>query len=156
VGVDNYEPGNNWVHDDKTGFKIRARDAVKEWTGLVTHRDRVEQRHPQEYVRTRRDKQSVSDPRPQPVATYIGPLKTALAAAADPGTATLEVENSSRFEPADRVEVLQKDGSVLRTIVLSVPDSTHIILNAPLTWFAEVGALITNYTALSSSDVTLG
>lgn len=59
--------------DDRTGFKVRASDTRKEWTGAIVHRDEWEPRHPQDFVRPRRDEQRVPDPRPDPEPVFQYP-----------------------------------------------------------------------------------
>lgn len=54
-----YIPGDHWVTCDRCGFHIRASDAMETWDGLIVCPEDWEPRHPQDFVRTRADKQSV-------------------------------------------------------------------------------------------------
>lgn len=50
--------------DDRTGFTEWSGDTVKEWTGAIVHRSKYEARHPQDFIRARREHFRVHDPRP--------------------------------------------------------------------------------------------
>jgi len=52
---DNYIPGDNWIICERTGFKIRASDAMREWNGAIVRKQSYEPRHPQDFVRGRKD-----------------------------------------------------------------------------------------------------
>ncbi len=62
---DTYIPGDHWVICDLSGFKVRSSDTVKQWNGLRVKREFYEPRNPQDFVRGRRDVQTVPDPRPE-------------------------------------------------------------------------------------------
>lgn len=66
-----YRPGDPWVICDRTGFKVRMSETVKEWTGLRVRREDWEPRHPQDFVRGRKDVQAVQDPRPEAPNDFI-------------------------------------------------------------------------------------
>ena len=68
-----YKSGDYWVIDDISGFKIRSSDAVKQWDGLLVHRDHADIRNPQDFVRGRKDRQTVPDARPELADVFIGP-----------------------------------------------------------------------------------
>lgn len=69
----NYRPGDFWRIDDRSGKKVRSSETVKQWDGLIVHRDEYEDRHPQDFVRGRTDHQNVPDPRPEPEGRTVGP-----------------------------------------------------------------------------------
>lgn len=52
---------------------LLARDTMQEWTGQYVGKHEWEARHPQDFVRGRRDDQSVPDPRPEPPEAWSGP-----------------------------------------------------------------------------------
>lgn len=68
-----YVPGEHNVIDDRTGFKIKSRDARKEWNGFVVRQRSYEERHPQDFVRARRDNQAVQNPRSEPADDFLTP-----------------------------------------------------------------------------------
>lgn len=53
----------HWVICDRTGFKVPYSDTVKEWNGLRVRKRSYESRHPQDFVKGRKDVQTVPDPR---------------------------------------------------------------------------------------------
>lgn len=54
-----YKKGDWLVICDRDGFKYKASEMRKEWNGLIVHKNNFETRHPQEFVRGRKDDQSV-------------------------------------------------------------------------------------------------
>jgi hypothetical protein len=59
---------------DRCGRKYKAEETTLEWTGLrVCKRKCYEPRHPQEFLKGRKDDPSVRDARPDPVAGRCGP-----------------------------------------------------------------------------------
>ena len=56
----------------RSGFKYPLEELVKEWTGLLVHRNRVDQRHPQEFIRGVKDDQTVRNPSPEAEDTFLG------------------------------------------------------------------------------------
>lgn len=63
---DTYRRGGFWRIDERTGFRERGYDTQKEWTGTIVAKEDFEPRHPQDFVRGRRDNMAVPDPRPEP------------------------------------------------------------------------------------------
>lgn len=61
--------GNHYVIDDRTGFKVWASDTSVEWTGLRV-RDK-DQRHSQDFVRGRADRQRVPFGRPAATPIFV-------------------------------------------------------------------------------------
>ncbi len=55
---------------DRSGFKVKKSTTRKEWNGLIVRDKDWEERHPQDYVRGREDRQSVPEPRPE-AANYF-------------------------------------------------------------------------------------
>ena len=60
-----YRSGDHLVVCDRSGRTVYASETRKEWNGLRVHKDYWEPRHPQEFVRGRRDDQLVRDARPE-------------------------------------------------------------------------------------------
>lgn len=56
---------------DQCGFKKKASDTTKQWDGLIVCRDCADPRHPQDFVRGRRDRQTVPDPRPSAAPVFV-------------------------------------------------------------------------------------
>lgn len=92
--------GDWLVVDDITGFTIYASESVKLWDGRITHVSNFETRHPQEFIKARRDPKPVPFVRTEPLAvlassyssfigqtdipTPIGPATHIFVSAADP------------------------------------------------------------------------
>lgn len=74
--------GDYLVVDDRTGFTQWRSDCVKEWNGAIVHRSVAESRHPQDFLRARRENFGVRDARPARDIndeTFVGPLITEIA-----------------------------------------------------------------------------
>ena len=68
MGGTYYLEGAHNVICDRTGFKIKSNTAQKEWTNSLVRSKSFENRNEQDFLRSRVDDQSVSDPRSEPVA----------------------------------------------------------------------------------------
>lgn len=68
---DLYRHGDWRVTCQRCGRKRYASDTVKEWTGLIVCREHADIRHPQDFVRGRRDQQNVAFARPVPVYEFV-------------------------------------------------------------------------------------
>jgi hypothetical protein len=67
-----YLPGDHWKICDQCGFKKRKSQTRKMWNGLIVCRDTCfETRHPQDFVKARKDKQIVKDARPRQTEKFI-------------------------------------------------------------------------------------
>lgn len=71
AGSDTYTPGDYYCLCDRCGFKIRRSDAKKTWDNLIVCPNDFEERHPQDFVRGRKDKIYVDDPRPEPEDVFL-------------------------------------------------------------------------------------
>lgn len=58
---------------DVCGFDYYSFETRKRWDGLIVCDADFESRHSQDYVRGRKDRQNVPDPRPEPAPVYAGP-----------------------------------------------------------------------------------
>ena len=79
-----HRSGDHKVIDDRTGFVEWAGDCVKEWNGGLVHRRRFEARHPQDFIRVRREDFHIKDARPERAIAderSVGPLIAEAAAA---------------------------------------------------------------------------
>ena len=141
--------GDFWRICDRTGFRVPASQTVREWNGLIVRSGVSEARHPQDFVRAKRENMRVPDPRPPPVDAYIGTLRTEITTVALPGALTIEVLHTERFIAGDRIGLPLTSGDMYRAVVQEVTDTTHLLLTAPLPDGAPVGSIVTNYTAVS-------
>jgi hypothetical protein len=144
-----YRRGDHWLIDDRTGFAIRRSEARKEYTGAIVHKDDFETRHPQEFIKGRRDRQAVKDPRPEPADQFQGLLTTQTTEAANAGDTQLSVDSTARFALGDDVGVFLANGELHRTTLQSVDSAATMTLVEPLPWAADEGARVLNYSAVS-------
>ena len=68
---DTYIPGDYYLICAHSGFKIRRSEARKTWDGLLVHRRFWDPRHPLDTIRSKRDKQTVADPRPEQADRFL-------------------------------------------------------------------------------------
>lgn len=68
-----FREGDFYRISDITGRKILASKTRRQWDGLIVGEDEWSERHPQDVVRTRADRQMVEDPRPRPTDVFVLP-----------------------------------------------------------------------------------
>lgn len=74
--------GEHLVVCDRSGFTVWSGDTVREWNGLRVYKGFAEARHPQDFLRSRREDFRVPDARPARAIedeTFVGPLITTIA-----------------------------------------------------------------------------
>jgi len=72
--ADLYRSGDHYVLCDVCGFKKRASETRMRWDNLRVCKADWEARHPQDFIKPRRDRQAVPNPRPEPQDSFLGPL----------------------------------------------------------------------------------
>jgi len=112
---------------DRSGFVYPANEIVRQWDGLLVHKDEEEPRHPQEFVRGVVDDYAVRNPRPR--APYEA-------------TASEQVF-SLYIVDRDGVQIVDRDGEFIRTRALDLAAGDNIFQ-------ADVGSV----KAISRIDVT--
>lgn len=70
---DTFRSGEHYVICDICGFKMFASETRKRWDGMRTCKKDWEQRHPQDFVKGRRDRQVVANGKPEAPDTFIDP-----------------------------------------------------------------------------------
>lgn len=153
MSVAGYIPGDYWRICDVCGFRYRASQTSKRWDGLITCSEDWEPRHPQDFVRGRRDNQNVPNARPEALDAFLGALQTQISVAASAGDTTFSVDSSARFVSSDAIGVMLNTGSVERHIIQSIPSATTIEVTAPLGGSAAIGNLVVNYSAVAEPDI---
>lgn len=53
-----YEHGSHNVQCDRSGLKVKRSECRMQWDGLLVRKEDWEPRHPQDFVRGKRDRQS--------------------------------------------------------------------------------------------------
>jgi hypothetical protein len=66
-----YKKGDYKAYCDRTGFRVYASDMRMQWDGLFVRKESWEIRHPQDYITSRKDPQSVPIPRPGSTPVFI-------------------------------------------------------------------------------------
>lgn len=66
-----YKPGDWYVTCDVCGKKMRASKARHRWDGFLVCDADFENRHPQDFLRTKPDKMSVPFNRPKEIPTFV-------------------------------------------------------------------------------------
>jgi len=61
---------------DLTGFKIRASQSAERWDGMIGEREKVEERHPQDFLRGVHEDQRVPFSRPEQTDRFLGRNRT--------------------------------------------------------------------------------
>lgn len=148
-----YAPGEFYRICARCGFRFHASRTRKTWDGLYVCFEDFESRHPQDFVRGRKDSQNVPDPRPEMAISFVGPAVTKLSAAASAGALTLSVDSSARFVATNRIGVTLSSGNVEAHVVQGVPDGTSILMTAALGDSAPAGSKITNYSVVTAADI---
>lgn len=87
-----YKPGTWNAICDRCGFRFKASELKKEWTGLMVCSKDFEARHPSDLLRVPREDSSVVWSRPEPTDSYV-----LFAVAAEDGT-LVTTEASEVFE----------------------------------------------------------
>lgn len=150
---DTYRKGGYWIIDDRSGERIRATDARREWDGDVVHKDDYEERHPQELMRGRRDNQKPNGPiRPEEIPVFGGPLITTLATAAAAGATSLTLTSAARLEAGDFIRVFLDNAESFRVLVQTVVGDVVGILNR-LPSAASAGNSVVDESAVASDNI---
>ena len=106
-----FNPGDNYLLDDISGFKIRRSKARLQWDNIATSGSRWSPRQPQDLVQAVRDEQyvSLSRPRQQNRFTILGTSVTAPSAA---GSTSLTVQSTVGFQVGDNCQVVLDNGNI--------------------------------------------
>lgn len=71
--ADYYKPGDYNALCDVCGFKFKASQLRRRWDGYQVCATDYEERHPQDLLRSKPEKQAVPWSRPEPVDVFIEP-----------------------------------------------------------------------------------
>lgn len=73
MSISGYIPGDFWRMCSTCGFQFRASQTFRTWDNRYVCAEDFETRHPQDFVRGRKDIQNVPNPRPEPPDVFVGP-----------------------------------------------------------------------------------
>lgn len=170
-----YKPGSFYRICDRTGFAERAEHTRKQWNNIIVRERSFEERQPQDFVRGRRDDQTVPEPRPRQVPTYLG-VQTEIAYSitlsnlgpgwsVDPqfgGFSTGFSSGFSRvggfvvlsalgFNIGDQISVQLDNGSTFFTAIVGINYATDTILpGQPFPYPASGGNIVTDLTSFAN------
>lgn len=71
--ADFHKPGDFNRICDLSGFKVKASETRLQWDGLIVRKESFDSRHPQDFVKGKRDNQTVPRARPEGTDTFLGP-----------------------------------------------------------------------------------
>lgn len=162
-----YKPGSFYRICDRTGFAVRAEHTQKQWNNIIVRDRSFENRQPQDFVRGRRDDQTVPQPRPRQIPVYLG-VQTALSANATStgafssgfstgfdisgsGLDVLAVQSAVGFNVGDSISIQLDNGSIFFTTAQAISYSTNVITSAqPLPYPASSGNIVTDMTSFAN------
>jgi len=157
-----YKPGGFYRICDRTGFAVRAEHTKKQWNNIIVRERSFEERQPQDFVRGRRDNQTVPEPRPRQVPTYLGVETTLTAQSGGPfsdgfspgfqvGNYLLPVASVIGFNVNDSVSVQMSNGATFFTTVAAINAAElTITLAVALPFPAIAGAVVTDLTSFAN------
>lgn len=143
----NFQLGNFYRSDDRSGFVRRASETKQEWNQLIVGRDLWEPRQPQDFVKGVIDDQSVPDPRSKLPELFQGPVNTTLSRSASPGDTFLYLSSSGGFSAGDNIGVMTDAGAYFNTSVLGNPTAFGVNIASPMNAYAASGNTVTDYEA---------
>jgi hypothetical protein len=161
-----FKPGSFYRVDDRSGFAVRAEHTRKQWNNIIVRLQSFEERQPQDFVRGRRDDQTVPEPRPRQVNQFLG-VQTTLAQStgASGGFSSgfssgfdvtgnglaLVVQSAVGFNVGDSISVQLDNGTTFFTTAAAINFSTNLITpSQPLPFPASSGNIVTDLTSFTS------
>lgn len=159
-----YKPGGFYRICDRTGFAVRAEHTKKQWNNIIVRTRSFEERQPQDFVRGRRDDQTVPQPRPRQVNTFLGVQTTLSSTTAEGGFSSgfslgfqviglnfLGLSSAVGFNVGDSVSVQLDNGTTFFTTASAIDYTTNVMTVAPpLPWPASSGNIVTDLTSFTN------
>lgn len=161
-----YKPGSFYRIDDRTGFAVRAEQTRKQWNNIIVREQSFEERQPQDFVRGRRDDQTVPEPRPRQVNQFLG-VQTTLTAQSGGGLGggfsggfstgfqvggfLLPVSSVVGFNVGDSISVQLDNGTTFFTSVTAI-NAAELTISIPnqLPYSASAGNIVTDLTSFAN------
>lgn len=160
-----FKPGSFYRICDRTGFAVRAEHTKKQWNNIIVRDRSFEERQPQDFVRGRRDDQTVPQPRPRQTNIFLG-VQTQLAessASSGPfssgfsigfeitGLLILVLQSALGFNVGDEISIQLDNGVTFFTTAQAINFSTNVITPAqPLPYPASAGNIVTDMTSFAN------
>jgi hypothetical protein len=159
-----YKPGSFYRICDRTGFAVRAGHTKKQWNNIIVRTRSFEERQPQDFVRGRRDDQTVPEPRPRQVPSYLG-VQTTLAQTttgggfssgfslgfAVAGLHFLNLTSAVGFNVNDSVSVQLDNGTTFFTTATAIDYTANVLtVTPPLPYPASSGNIVTDLSSFAN------
>lgn len=170
-----YKPGSFYRICDRTGFAVRAESTQKQWNNIIVRNRSFEERQPQDFVRGRRDDQTVPEPRPRQVNSFLGVQTTVVNSIIifpAPGWSVMtvtpsgfssgfssgfdiglgmQVQSVVGFNVGDSISIQLDNGSTFFTTAASINALANTILpGQPLPFPATGGNVVTDMTSFTN------
>lgn len=161
-----YRPGSYYRIDDRSGFAVRAEHTLKQWNNIIVRLESFEERQPQDFVRGRRDDQTVPEPRPRQTNVFLGVQTSLSQFVPGPGgfsqgfsggfqiygnEVTFPVQSAVGFNVGDSISIQLDNGSTFFTTAQAINFSTNVITPAqPLPYPASSGNIVTDMTSFAN------
>jgi hypothetical protein len=156
-----YKPGSFWRICDRTGFKVRAEHTQKQWNNIIVRDRSFENRQPQDFVRGRRDDQTVPQPRPRQVNVFLGTQTTVVSASTGSafsdgfslgfGVESLVLASVAGFAVSNMISIQLDNGATFYSTISSINVSTNgVSLTDDLPYPASNGNIFTNMTSFNN------
>jgi len=151
-----YIPGDYYVICDRCGFKKRVSQTRKEWNGLLVCTDCWEPRHPQDFVKAKRDIQRVPIARPDKTTTL---RTTALSGTAAANAGSFDVADATNISDGTALGITLDNGDIQWTFASDDPSGSTVSVNDKLWSAASSGNTVymssaTGDTFITASDVS--
>jgi hypothetical protein len=118
-----YNPGDNYILDDLSGFKVRVSESRRipggQTGNLQVATKRWEAQQPQDLVRGVTDDQSVQIARPRQQNRFTV-VSTNVAAFSDRGSLLITVDDITGFKALDRLQIMLDVGENFQTVLISI------------------------------------
>lgn len=149
-----YIPGSYYRICDLTGFKVRAERTRKQWNNYQVRTQSFEERNAQDFVRGRRDNQTVPDPRPRSPNVFLYG-NTTLAVSAPILSTALVLTAPIGLVAGNVISLQLNNGDVLYATVLSADAVGNVVLTNPIPAGSKAGSLVinTDYVPVSASSL---
>ena len=92
-----FRSGDNWLDCEVCGLTILASDSKKRWDGVIVCPEDWEVRHPQDFVRARKDRQRPPISRSEPTEVHVSRICSSRTAKAGVAVASCAISGVDEF-----------------------------------------------------------